>query len=106
MQMNNILNILCEKKIENIKVIDVRSVQTLFDYFIIGASNSMNQSMACIEELDKIGLINHTEIDEKGDWVLIDCSNFVVHLFSARKRKEIDLEYLWKDMPLKETECK
>ncbi|OSS41896.1 Iojap protein [Desulfurella amilsii] len=104
--MNEILNILCEKKIENIKIIDMRKNQVLFDYFIIGISDSLNQSLACIDELDKLNTINHVESDEKGDWILIDCGSTIIHLFSDSKRKEIDLEYLWKDMPIHTFECK
>ncbi len=103
--MNKILNVLCEKKIENIKIIDMRKSQVLFDFFIIGTSNSLNQSLACVEEIEKQHLIKHIESDEKGDWVLIDCDNFIIHLFSESKRKEIDLEYLWKDMPISDFEC-
>ncbi len=103
--MNKILNVLCEKKIENIKIVDMRKSQVLFDFFIIGKSNSLNQSLACVEEIEKQNLIKHIESDEKGDWVLIDCDNFIVHLFSESKRKEIDLEYLWKDMPINSFEC-
>lgn len=104
--MNEILNILCEKKVENIKIIDMRNNQVLFDYFLIGTSGSLNQSLACIEALEKLNLISHIESDEKGDWILIDCGNFIIHLFSESKRKEIDLEYLWKDMPINTFECK
>lgn len=104
--MNEILNILCEKKIENIKIIDMRKIQVFFDYFIIGTSGSLNQSQACIDELEKLNTINHVESDDKGDWILIDAGSTIVHLFSEPKRKEIDLEYLWKDMPIHTFECK
>ena len=104
--MNEILNILCEKKIENIKIIDMRKIQVLFDYFIIGTSDSLNQSLACIDELDKLNAINHVESDDKGNWMLIDAGSTIVHLFSESKRKEIDLEYLWKDMPIDTFKCK
>jgi len=104
--MNDILNILCEKKIKDIKIIDMRKIQVLFDYFIIGTSDSLNQSLACIDEFDKLNVINHVESDDKGDWMLIDAGYIIVHLFSESKRKEIDLEYLWKDMPIDIFECK
>ncbi len=104
--MNDILNILCQKKIEQIKIIDMKNVQVLFDYFIIGTSSSLNQSLACIDELSKLGIVGHVESDEKGDWILIDCGLSIVHLFSDLKRKEIDLEYLWKDMPIDDFKCK
>ncbi|AHF97357.1 MAG: ribosome silencing factor [Desulfurella sp.] len=104
--MNKILDILCEKKIEHIKIIDMKNIQVLFDYFVIGTSSSLNQSLACVDELEKLSIINHVESDEKGDWILIDCGLIIIHLFSESKRKEIDLEYLWKDMPIDTFECK
>lgn len=95
---DEITKILEEKKVENISVIDVRVKSALFDYFIIGTIESSKQVDAIIHELKQSAIqIHHIEESKEGDWVLIDCFDLIIHLFTEQKRSEYDLESLWKD---------
>jgi ribosome-associated protein len=39
---------------------------------------------------------NHREGYDRGDWILLDYVDFVVHIFNENARKFYDLERLWK----------
>ncbi len=93
-----IVEILEDKKVEDVSIIDVRHRSALFDYFIIGTVESSRQVDAVIDELEKANVpIHHLEGSSDSEWVLIDSYDIVIHLFSARKRAEYDIESLWKD---------
>ncbi len=93
-----IVEILEDKKVEDIAVIDVRQKSAMFDYFVIGTIDSNKQTDAVIYELKKSSVeVHHIEETEDGGWILIDCYDVVIHLFDKQKRAEYDLESLWKD---------
>ncbi len=95
---DSIVEILESKKVEDISVIDLRTRSALFDYFIIGTVESAKQVDAIIDEFKKADIpIHHLEGEDDSGWVLIDSFDIVVHLFSARKRKEYDIESLWQE---------
>ncbi len=95
---NRVADILKDKKIEHVSIIDVRTKSALFDYFVIGTIESARQVDAVIAELKKSDIkIHHIEETGDNEWVLIDLFDVVVHLFSPKKRREYDLDSLWKN---------
>ncbi len=95
---DDIVSILEEKKVEDISIVDVRTRSSLFDYFIIGTVSSDRQSDAVIYELKKSAIqIHHIEHADDGEWVLIDCFDIIIHLFTEEKRAEYNLEALWQN---------
>ncbi len=97
-----ISELMLEKKALNIKIIDVRKITTLTDFFIICTSESQPQTRAITEHVKqkmKEKKINvwHVEGYEHLDWVLMDYVNIVVHIFNAETREYYALERLWAD---------
>ncbi len=93
-----LIKILEEKKVDDISVYDMRMKSALFDYFIVGTINSNKQVYAIFDELKKSGIeIHHIEETSDGGWTLIDCFDIVMHLFTENKRKEYDLDSLWRE---------
>ena len=91
-----------EKKALDIKIIDVRKITTLTDFFVICTSESEPQTRAItdyIHETLKEDGMNawHIEGYENLNWVLLDYINIVVHVFSRESRDYYDLERLWAD---------
>ena len=91
-----------EKKALDIKIIDVRKITTLTDFFIICTSESQPQTRAItdhIQETMKKEELHplHLEGYENLNWVLMDYVHFVVHVFSRESRDYYDLERLWAD---------
>lgn len=93
----------CEaKKASDISILKLAPESSGFtDYFIICSGSNSRQIQAISDEIDlrlsKAGTEpRHIEGYEKGDWVLMDYVDFVVHIFSEQSRRFYDLERLWK----------
>lgn len=91
-----------ERKGMDILLLDIRAITILADYFVICTANSERHLRALAEDLPRqlkgdidrpIGI----EGEPESGWVLIDCGDVVVHLFSADRRVFYDLEGLWKE---------
>ena len=97
-----ISKLMLEKKALDIKIIDVRKITTLTDFFIICTSESGPQTRAISDHINrqmkKDGIKAwHIEGYEKLEWVLLDYVNIVVHVFSKESRDYYNLERLWAD---------
>ncbi len=104
--------IVCEaledKKAIDIKVIDITHISTLADYFIIASGTNRNQVQAMSDEVSekmaKEGLvIRQTEGYQSANWILLDYGDIVVHLFDEENRLFYDLERIWRDGKIVET---
>ncbi len=98
--LNQIAQVLFDKKGINIMALDVREVSTLTDYFIIAEGNVDKHVIALaksvIETLKNEGESPvHVEGLHQGDWVVIDYLELVVHLFKPGIREKYRLEELW-----------
>ena len=91
-----------DKLAEDIKIIDIRSISVLADYFIIADGNNKNQVQAMVdnvqEELFKAGYeMKHMEGYREGNWILLDFGDIIIHIFDKENRLFYDLERIWKD---------
>jgi len=91
-----------KKFAQDIMVLDLRSVTTVADYFVIatGASSPQLQALAdTVEEiLAKHNIpLHHIEGMRSGEWVLLDYSTVVIHLFDKESRDFYKLERVWGD---------
>ena len=107
--MTNILRIaykaLDDKFGEDIKVIDLRGISTLADYFIITNGNTDSQVKAIADEvadkLAKAGLrTRSTEGYTGGTWILLDYGDIIIHVFDKVNREFYNLERIWGDAPI------
>ena len=97
-----ISKLMLDKKALDIKIIDVRTITTLTDFFVICTSESGPQSRAITdhvnETMKKEGTASwHTEGYQYLDWVLVDFVSIVVHIFSKKTREYYEFERLWAD---------
>jgi ribosome-associated protein len=93
-----------EKKAENLLGIDLRGVASFTDGFVIatGAQRRQTQAIcdAVIERLKGAGEhVGHLEGYDRGEWILLDLSDVVVHVFTPETRDFYGLERLWGDAP-------
>ena len=91
-----------DAKAENLVILDVRSISSFTDYFVImsGRSTRHVQGLAdTIEQAMRPKRINtsHAEGIQEGMWVLLDFNDVVVHIFYHEQRSFYDLEGLWHD---------
>ncbi|HNB54075.1 MAG TPA: ribosome silencing factor [Anaerolineales bacterium] len=95
-----IVNILEDKKAEDIVLMDIQEVTTIADYFVIcsGTSNRMLDALADAvrdQMRDKHQIKGRIEGLPQNGWVLADYGDVVVHIFSEDQREYYRLEELW-----------
>lgn len=91
-----------DKKAEDVKIIDIREISTLADYFIVANGTNKNQVQAMADEVSKklheAGFLDRKkEGYDNGNWILMDYMDIVVHIFDKQNRLFYDLERIWRD---------
>lgn len=91
-----------DKKAEDIRVIDISEVSVLADYFIIADGNNRNQVQAMIDNVEEtLGKAGYEPKQIEGyqnaNWVLMDYTDVIVHVFDKENRLFYDLERIWRD---------
>lgn len=91
-----------DKKAEDIRVIDIREISTIADFFVIANGTNANQLAAMRdavdEELHKAGYhTKQVEGNQNSTWILMDYNDIIVHIFSKEDRLFYDLERMWTD---------
>jgi ribosome-associated protein len=89
-----------EKKASDLVILDLRSATAFTDFFILASGSNPKQLVAIAdavrETLRSHGIRpNHVEGYPRQEWILLDYTDFVVHIFSPRARAFYDLERLW-----------
>ena len=90
------------KKAEVIKVLDLKEISSLADYFVICSGHSDRQVQAIADsimiELKEDGY-HPISIEgyREGRWVIVDFGDVVVHVFLDALRDYYDLEDVWFD---------
>lgn len=98
-----------EKKATNIVVMDLRKVKNaVADFFVIGTGNSDKQLDAIADSISEEvykGIKEtawHTEGKNNKEWMLLDYSSVVAHVFRKDLRNFYALERLWGDADITE----
>jgi len=90
------------KKAEDIKVLDIRDLTSMTDYFVICHGNSHPQMKAISEEIeDKLKEKDLYPAGREGKdsafWILMDYGDVIVHIFNRESREFYGIEHLWAD---------
>jgi ribosome-associated protein len=91
-----------EKKAEELSILEMEKGSGAFtDYFVLCSGTNPRQVQAIADEVEmRLKAANvrpaHIEGYKQAEWVLLDYTDFVVHVFSEKARKFYDLERLWK----------
>lgn len=90
------------KKGIDVVVLDITSVATFSDYFLICSGDSTRQIQAIADEVQQqlaAGGLRpaHVEGYNNAEWILMDYLDLVIHIFSRKARAYYDLERLWRD---------
>jgi len=91
-----------DKKASDVVILDVRESSGFTDSFVIMSGRSTRHTQGLAQAID--GAISakrlnpaRTEGFEEGQWILLDFSDVVVHIFYEETRAFYDLEGLWHD---------
>ncbi|MDP6580945.1 MAG: ribosome silencing factor [Vicinamibacterales bacterium] len=98
--IGQVLDAAREKNTDNLIVLDLRLSDAFTDYFVICSGRSRRQVKSIVDGIEqRLKTIGrrpaHVEGYAGGDWVLIDCFDFIVHVFTPETRDFYALERLW-----------
>ena len=96
--MNNriekIVSVLDTNKAESIEVFDLQEKNYFVDYAIIASSLGSRHTVALLDHL-KNGLKpeeTFNNVDESGDWIVIDLGDILIHIMTPEYRIKYDME--------------
>ena len=100
---NEILDIvkssLEDGKAEDVIVIDLRGKTSIANEMVVASGNSDRHVISIAqriqENLKAAGYKSVSEGETKGDWVLIDAFDVIVHIFRPEVREFYNLEKMW-----------
>jgi ribosome-associated protein len=93
-----------DRKAVDLKVLHLEKVSDFTDYFLICSGTSERQVQAIADSVqermreERVRPL-HVEGYNRGQWVLLDYGDFVVHIFQEEPRRFYSLERLWGDAP-------
>lgn len=103
-KVREIASFALEKKAKDLKVLDLRGLSIMADYFVVCSGESTTQVRAIVDNVEQ-------KMKEKGVrplaiegyrnslWVLMDYGDVILHVFETEKREFYELEKLWIDAP-------
>ncbi|MBI3709331.1 MAG: ribosome silencing factor [Proteobacteria bacterium] len=89
-----------DDKAEQIVTIDLKDKTTIADFMIVASGRSQRQLLTMADHLAeklKAKGTRHvpTEGRARGDWVLVDAGDVIVHLFRPEIRAHYNIEKMW-----------
>ena len=95
-----LVNVLEDKKAENILLLDIHEIAPFTDYFVICNGSSDRMLSALAETVSEAAHnLFHLPVRIEGKpedgWLLVDLGDTIVHLFSPDQREYYRLEQLW-----------
>ncbi len=99
-----ILKAIGDKKGSDIAVFDVSGLSSITDYVVIASGLNAPHLKALAQEvisgLKKNSMYSYRKSgDPDSGWIIVDCLDVMIHLFSREQREYYDLDDLFKDAP-------
>ncbi len=97
-----IVSVLDAKKAEDIRLIRVRDLTVITDYFVLASGTSSTHVKSLTDEVEfqlKQAGAQPAAVEGYGSaqWVALDFGTVIVHVFYPEARRFYDLERLWAD---------
>ena len=99
-RIEKITHVLDKNKAEGIEVFDLREKNYFVDYAIIASSLSSRHTTALLDHLknDLKPEENFNNVDESGDWVVVDLGDILIHIMTPEYRVKYDMETFLSDL--------
>ena len=103
--INELINLLEEKKCVRIKSLDMAEVTCLADYVVLGDARNKKHAQAIADYVTEFMKNHSTPLLREngyrdGGWILQDFGDIIVHIFTPEERDYYDLDTMWGDAPL------
>jgi len=98
-----------DKKAKDVLILELKDLSIMSDYFVICSGESTTHVRSIVDNIEKqLGQKNIKPAGVEGyklsQWVLMDYSDVIVHVFEEETRAFYELEKLWLDAPTIEIE--
>ena len=99
-ELTAVITAALEKKAEDVMVLDLTKASAFTDFFVICTGANIRQVQTIAQSVEEALRKRGTkpalvEGYSRGEWVLIDCFDFIVHIFQPATREFYALERLW-----------
>jgi ribosome-associated protein len=93
---------LADDRCHQVTVLDVSAVSPVTDYFVVATGTSGRQMRTAADAVEELGKgKGHGKLsragDESANWIIVDCFDVVVHVFTRDARSYYDVDGLWGD---------
>ena len=93
-RVDNIISVLDKNKAEAIESFDLREKNYFVDFAIIASSLGPKHTSALLNHLkdDLKPAENFNNVEESGDWIVIDLGDILIHIMTPEYRTKYDME--------------
>lgn len=93
-RIEKITKVLDKNKAEGIEVFDLKDKNYFVDYAIIASSLGSRHTLALLDHLKKDlkPQEQFNNVDESGDWIVIDLGDILIHIMTPEYRVKYDME--------------
>ncbi|MBR1384441.1 MAG: ribosome silencing factor [Ruminococcus sp.] len=100
--LDTVIKALDSKRAEDIRLLCIKDITVVADYFIIANGTSNTQTKALADEVEfqlKQNGVEPLRIEgyQTANWIAMDYGSFIVHVFYKETREYYNLERLWND---------
>lgn len=100
--LDTVIKALDSKRAEDIRLLCIKDITVVADYFIIANGTSNTQTKALADEVEfqlKQKGIEPLRVEgyQTANWIAMDYGTFIVHVFYKETREYYNLERLWND---------
>ena len=97
-----IVQALLDKKVDDLRVLDVSKLSSITDYLVLATGNSDPHLRALRIEVERVlddqkAKILGVDTTRSSGWTVVDAFEVMVHLFTPENRDKYQMELLWKD---------
>ena len=97
-----IVDVLIDKKGEDVLLLDIQDLTIIADYFVICSGTSYRMLNALADSVnehlrDQFKIKTKVEGDPQNGWLLVDYGDVVLHIFSPEQRDYYSLEEFWSE---------
>jgi ribosome-associated protein len=93
-RIEKITTVLDTNKAEAIEVFDLQDRNYFVDYVVIASSLGSRHTLALLDHLKEDLKPEETfnNVDESGDWIVVDLGDILIHIMTAEYRVKYDME--------------
>lgn len=96
MELSSLYEYLNSKKCKDVAVYDLSKEGQNYDYVVMATvSNAQNNKKLATTIMEDIGLENYPEGFNRGEWIVFDFGQLVVHLLVPQAREKYNIDKLW-----------